>query len=131
MCPPRSTWTTSRGLSLGIWSGSNPAFWQAVSRTIRRDLIVAWVPSHGKQAKWQALEPRHTALVRALIAAANARRSSALLQLRPDWDAAVARFEQAEAWSARALSAQHGVCDRLHEPLRQCMGEWKLRLGSA
>ncbi|CAE7366489.1 unnamed protein product, partial [Symbiodinium sp. KB8] len=120
-----------RGLSLGIWSGSNPAFWHAVSRTIRRNLVVAWVPSHGKQAKWQALEPSQTALVRALNAAADARCSSALLQLRPDWDAAVVRFEQAEAWSVRALSAQHGVCDRFHELLRQCMGEWKLRQGSA
>ena len=120
-----------RGLSLDNWSGSNPSFWQAVAGMIRRDLVVAWVPSHGKkQATWQALDPSLTARVRALNAAADARCTALLEPLRSEWMAAVARFEQAEAWAGRALAAQHAGCERFHELLRKCIGEWKLRQGS-
>ena len=120
-----------RGLRHDKWSGSNPAFWQAVAQVIRRDLVAAWVPSHGKQAKWQALEPQHTARVRALNAAADARCTTALLQYRPEWEAAVTRFERAEAWGAKALSVQHEKCAPFHELLKKCMGEWRIRQGCA
>ena len=47
------------------------------------------------------------------------------------WEAAVTRFERAEAWGAKALSVQHEKCAPFHELLKKCMGEWRIRQGCA
>ena len=112
-----------RGLRDESWEGSNPAFWTAVSSTARRDLQVHWVPSHGKQLRWRAENPEHTAVARALNREADARCTALLQPLRDAWQSACDRYDSAMDWGNAAVRAQHEATGPYHEMLKTAMGE--------
>ena len=115
-----------RGLARESWEGANPAFWASVATLASRDLQVSWVPSHGKLPAWEASQPELTHVARFLNGAADAKCTQLLRPLRPEWDAAVLRYEQACEWGQAACRAQHAACGSYHERLRQRLGEWNL-----
>eukprot|EP00439_Symbiodinium_sp_Y106_P072455 s897_g13.t1 len=112
-----------RGLRDEAWEGSNPAFWTAVSSTARRDLQAHWIPSHGKQPRWQAENPEHTALARALNREADVRCSAMLQPLRDGWQSACDCYDSAVDWGSAAVRAQHGATGPFHEMLKTAIGE--------
>ncbi|CAE7223538.1 unnamed protein product [Symbiodinium sp. CCMP2456] len=112
-----------RGLHACSWAGSNPGFWTAVADVVREDLQVQWVPSHGKQLRWQADNPAHTALARTLNGEADARCTALLTPLRAAWQSACDRYGAAVDWGGAAFDAQHEATEPYHDLMKRAIGE--------
>ena len=82
-----------------------------------------WIPSHGKQPGWQAENPEHTALARALNNEADVRCTAMLQPLRDGWQSACDCYDSAVDWGSAAVRAQHEATGPFHEMLKTAIGE--------